>query len=267
MPPKKKESPPSFKEFFAGTTVKEVDPVSLTETMKILLFGHPGSGKTSLAASASKVAELSPVLFIDLEQGSLPALEHGDLDNMTIVQASSFKEFKVIIDQILNAEEIPFKTIVIDTVDRLQHYIVRHWGDAASGFEKWAQSFDQVFDAVDALAQDIGVNVIAITHETREIIEDRGYLTVGPTFQGKKSSRSLPSVFDIIGRVSRQWSDELEKNIIVLSTEGDEDYIIKRRFSNIPENLGNPNFEKIYKYVLEYIEDNINTKEKENEEE
>ncbi len=50
-----------------------IQPIKASERakyLKLLVYGQPGSGKTYLAGTATKVPELSPVLFIDVEGGT-----------------------------------------------------------------------------------------------------------------------------------------------------------------------------------------------------
>ena len=42
------------------------------KTFKMLLHGLSGTGKTSLAGTASKVEDLCPILFVDTEGGTMP---------------------------------------------------------------------------------------------------------------------------------------------------------------------------------------------------
>lgn len=241
---------PDFNKFFGDSTVKIVDPRETTLAFKALIFGLAGTGKTSIAASASKVPEMSPVLYVDFERGIMPAVEHGDLDNMTVVQPDTFMEFKSILNKINNADTLPFRTIVLDTVDKLQERVLEHWDSDANPYAKWANAYDQIIMTINALVKK-DINVICLTHEAREAFESTGILSIAPSFEGKKSIQKLPSVFDILGRLS--WEEVSEDEFIpVLTTKTAEDIIVKTRYSNIPSQLGNPTFTKLYKYIDEF---------------
>ena len=116
-----------FDSFLKNINVEVSDPRVNTPKLKVLLYGPSGTGKTSLASTASTVEELGPVLYIDLERGTAPAAKYGDLDNLLIVQPASYKEFAGLLVKISNAKDRPFNTVVIDTIDRLQEPTTRCW--------------------------------------------------------------------------------------------------------------------------------------------
>ena len=116
-----------FDSFLTGLNIEVSDPRKDVPKLKILLYGPSGTGKTSLASTASTVEELSPVLYVDLERGTAPAAKYGDLDNMLVVQPATYKEFADLLVKISEAKDKPFKTVIIDTVDRLQELIKLHF--------------------------------------------------------------------------------------------------------------------------------------------
>ena len=62
-----------FNNYFDKLAVKVVEVEDFDSAQRYLFYGQAGTGKTSLATSASLVPELCPVLVIDIEHGSLPA--------------------------------------------------------------------------------------------------------------------------------------------------------------------------------------------------
>lgn len=61
----------AFNKMLAAAGFTAEDPQELKD-ISILLFGGAGTAKTSLAATASKAPEMSPVLYLDFERGTLP---------------------------------------------------------------------------------------------------------------------------------------------------------------------------------------------------
>lgn len=245
-----------FDKFLKNIDIEVSDPRVNTPKLKVLLYGPSGTGKTSLASTASKVEELGPVLYIDLERGTAPAAKFGDLDNLLIMQPASYKEFADLLIKISGSKDMPFKTIVIDTVDRLQELIKVHFTTAnpKDSFAMWAATYDKVLDLVNKIAFDLGLNIICITHEAREITETERLSLIGPAFEGKQSFKKLPSIFDLIGRMT--WEDvgeDEEQLVSVLTVKSASNVLTKTRFDNMPSMVGNPTFDKIMNWVHEHF--------------
>lgn len=245
-----------FNNFLTGLNIEVSDPRRDIPKLKVLLYGPSGTGKTSLASTASTVEELSPVLYVDLERGTAPAAKYGDLDNMVIVQPASYKDFADLLLKISQAKNVPFKTVVIDTVDRLQELIKVHFTtvNPKDSFAMWAATYDKVLDLVNKIAFDLSLNIICITHEAREVTETERLSLIGPAFEGKQSFKKLPSIFDIIGRTTWEdvGEDEDEQLITVLTVKSSSNILTKTRFDNMPSMIGNPAMSKLMHWVHEH---------------
>ena len=84
-----------------------------------------------------------------------------------------------------------------------------------------------------------------------------------PDFEGKKSFKKLPAIFDIIGRMTWEdvGEDGEEQLITVLTVKSASSILTKTRFDNMPALIGNPSFDKIMGWVHEHYD----IKEKEDE--
>lgn len=247
-----------FDSFLKNLNIEVSDPRVTTPKLKVLLYGPSGTGKTSLASTASMVEELGPVLYIDLERGTAPAAKFGDLDNLLIVQPATYKEFADLLVKISSAKDKPFNTVVIDTVDRLQELIKLHFAEAnpRDSFAMWAAAYDKVLDLVNKTAFDLSLNIICITHESREVTETERLSLIAPAFEGKQSFKKLPSIFDIIGRMTWEdvGEDGNEQLITVLNVKAPSNILTKTRFDNMPAMIGNPTMSKIMHWVHEHYD-------------
>ena len=86
---------------------------ALNSPKTILIYGDAGRGKSWLAASASEIAEMSPVLLIDVEGGaSAVARDWKDVD---VINVNNHEQFDAVIQDLLNVKH-NYKTVIIDTL-------------------------------------------------------------------------------------------------------------------------------------------------------
>lgn len=135
---------------------------------RILLYGRPGIGKSSFAASFPNP------LFLLTEETGLTGID-------ALPIAHTFKEFWDNVKELTEFEEIPFKTLVIDSVSQLDALVVDHilekesaknakvttLASACGGYGAGHQRAAQIHRALKSMLdkfQDKGVIVIYISH-------------------------------------------------------------------------------------------------------
>ncbi len=132
---------------------------------RVLIYGPPGLGKTSLAA------EFPAPVFLDVEQG-LPA----GVDAATFGEVTSYDDLMSAIASLYD-DDHEFGTIVVDTLDRLEPLV---WAKAcadnrwdsieAPGYGKGYVTADRywrdMLEGLNALRKDRGMAVVMIAHST-----------------------------------------------------------------------------------------------------
>lgn len=266
----------NFNEMFANLGVEVTEPTAHLESTSWLLYGGMGCGKSSVAATASKVEELQDVLFLDLENGSLPVSEWGDPDHVTILNIKSWDDMSKVFKWIVGwesehtnkkgeVEPFPFKTIVIDTIDKMQDYIYAKWEKGGDGFDAWRQVYEQAMRIVDTLHHDSGLTVIAITHADRQANDLTGEDFIRPSFEGKKSDRKMAQVFDFVAYMEWREHPETEKLYPVMVTRTADDIEAKRRINDFPDVLWNPSFARIMELLHEAVDKKYQEEEQQKE--
>lgn len=100
--------------------------------LKILIYGQPGVGKTSLAASSSLVETMSPVLFVSAECGHLAISEDVpelvDAGRITATPFQGFGELDVLLAWLERGDHT-YKTIVFDSLSDVQESMAQMWSD------------------------------------------------------------------------------------------------------------------------------------------
>lgn len=238
----------AFDKMLAAAGFKAEDPQELKD-ISLLMYGGAGTAKTSLAATASKVEEMSPVLYLDFERGTLPLRDWGDLDKITIVHLDTWAETNKFIYQVvrpaMQAGAFPYRTVVLDTVDALQELIVREAKTANPGnnYVPWTDAYDNVVTLVDAFRRVDGVNLIVTTHVDRMTNSVTGETQVGPAFKGSQSGKHMPSKFDFVVYMQ---AGQNEGRPVMRASFFMPGTITKRRTRSFPDHLINPTMSQIW---------------------
>ena len=105
----------TFENMLAAAGFKAEGPQELKD-ISMLLYGGAGSGKSSFSATASRVPEMSPVLYLDFERGTLPLKEWGEPDKITILHLDSWADTHRFITQVIrptmNSRTFPYLSLI-----------------------------------------------------------------------------------------------------------------------------------------------------------
>lgn len=172
--------------------------------LRIVIYGVPGVGKTTLAA------KLPNALFFDYENGShgidIAKVEPTDLPNTFAALNGAFNEFR--------RDSQGFRNLVIDTADRLEErldkayaaalkspvesvFSVNDYGRTVAAF---TTAFGTMLDIASRLVES-GVNVVFLAHEQirkREVLEGTQTYDHSELKLSKGSSKLLVEWADVI---------------------------------------------------------------------
>lgn len=91
----------------------------------MVVYGPPGVGKTTLAASAGACEAMSEVLFVDAEAGLLSTIGNPDFPTPDSVKLESFTHLQDILHY-LQFQEHKYKTVVLDSLTELSKICLDH---------------------------------------------------------------------------------------------------------------------------------------------
>ena len=168
--------------------------------VRIVLYGTEGIGKTSTAA------RLPNPLFLDLEKSTY-GMDVAGIDTMVPNEVSMSELLGIVED--LKKDHQGFETLVIDTADKLEEFLIRDmcrenkkdsiesWG-YGSGYKLIQGRMSKVLDSLTDLTES-GMNVCLVAHSAlrkQELPEERGAFD---RYELKLTKLSAPLL--------KEWSD------------------------------------------------------------
>lgn len=100
-----------------GLDIRSV--VEQTEFFNMLVYGESGVGKTTLAGSAVEVPEMRPVIFLDIEGGTLSLRD--TYPEVEKVRIDSWYDLEYVYAD-LKSNPTKYKTVVLDSISELQEF-------------------------------------------------------------------------------------------------------------------------------------------------
>lgn len=149
--------------------------------LKLLIYGKPGRGKTTLAATADIYSETAKCLYFSVEDGELALTEpevYGGTEGISIIRINSYKKFRDLCQELIDESDTHgFKTIVVDTVnvlaklllfDLVEQWNIKYPNKKREDFEIQLQDYSgtnkQFFNIIDDL-KNTRLNFILLAHE------------------------------------------------------------------------------------------------------
>ena len=190
--------------------------------LSLMFYGDPGMGKTVLACSAIEVAEMQPILLLDLEsnitsvKSKLNFIEAKDLgkkiikDKIDRLAITSTNDIQGVLDYVLTNPTI-YKTVIIDSLSEICSMALNE----AAGEGKVRKSLLTVIphqiqnygyvtllikQIIDAFKQ-LDATIIYTSLEDIDKIEGELVMKVRPNFFGKLS-REVMARIAIVGNLS-----------------------------------------------------------------
>jgi hypothetical protein len=157
-------------------SLKDVLKVSVTLPPRILFYGDPGIGKTTLAS------EFPEPIFLQIEDGT-PG-------GVTLNSFGKLEKFPQVMEAIgaLYTEEHDFQTLVIDSITELERLVFNETcsrGDDKGNKQTSIEGFgygkgyvlaqrvwQELIDGINALRRDRGMAIILIAHSSIERFDD-----------------------------------------------------------------------------------------------
>lgn len=224
--------------------------------INMLVYGDPGVGKTVLAGSASVVPELSPVLYIDVEGGTLSLRQR--FPDVHVVRVKSFNDFGKLFSELQKSDH-GYKTVVLDSITEIQKFgmyeIMRRTLEDdpdrdpdLPGIGEWGKNTEQMRRTIRAF-RDLPMNTI--------------FLALGATDQDKKGNRltkpalsaklaaEIAGFLDVVCYMYKKTDRDTGEVKRLLLTAGTDEFIAKDRTDKLPPILEDPDMKTIHKIMFD----------------
>ncbi len=180
--------------------IKKSNELVIPTTVKMMIYGQAGFGKTTVSLSAPKP------LLLDFDNG-VKRVNMSHLDGVDIVQVTSWEDVQQVLQEDLSA----YRTIVVDTIGKMMDFIIAYrcgtrnpqikdWGNINSDFT-WLTRTLSVMDK----------NVVFVAHrDTRK----EGDETVFIPALREKSYNSIVTELDLLGYMEMRSENGKQKRMI-----------------------------------------------------
>lgn len=183
-----------------------VTPAEAIPYLNILIYGEPGAGKTYLAGTAQDSKHTSPILFLDVEGGTVTLRKKPGID---VVRIKKIEDVVDIYNKLAADKSGYYKTVVIDSLSEVQKLDLRFCMDEeynkkpdsidrdVATLRSWGKSGERMRRIIRAY-RDLPMNTIMTSLVASEKDEQTGVVQFFPMFPGKLRGE-VPGYFDIVG--------------------------------------------------------------------
>lgn len=235
--------------------------------LNIMIYGDSGAGKTLLSAGAAFVAEMSPILFIDVEGGTHTISHFEDTADIDIVPDPSdertlrWTDLQKIYDALYQGQH-SYKTVVIDSLTEMQKLSMSSTLGAGNKaeidaignlpeYKDWHINTESMRRMVRAF-RDLPINTIftALADEKvdpRTVKAENPRMIKAPAFT-KKLQQEIPAFFDMVFYLYSKARGST--NIRYIQTDKDNTVVAKCRVYGIPMTIESPDMEMLYNMLV-----------------
>ena len=180
--------------------IKKSNELTIPSTVKMMIYGQAGMGKTTLALSAPHP------LLLDFD-GGVKRVNMAHLDGVDIVQVTSWQD----VQQVLQENLSSYQTIVVDTIGKMMDFIITYkCGTRQPQIRDWG-GINAEFSWMTRTLSSLNKNVVFVAHrDTRKEGDD----TVCIPALREKSYNSIVTELDLLGYLEMKNENGVQRRTI-----------------------------------------------------
>ena len=180
--------------------IKKSNELVIPTTVKMMIYGQAGMGKTTVALSAPKP------LLLDFDNG-VKRVNMAHLDGIDIVQVTSWQDVQQVLQEDLSA----YQTIVVDTIGKMMDFIISYkCGTRQPQIRDWG-GINAEFSWLTRTLSSLNKNVVFVAHrDTRKEGDDTVFI---PALR-EKSYNSIVTELDLLGYLEMRNENGIQKRTI-----------------------------------------------------
>ena len=180
--------------------IKKSNELVIPSTVKMMIYGQAGMGKTTVALSSPKP------LLLDFDNG-VKRVNLAHLEGVDIVQVGSWQD----VQQVLLEDLTAYQTIVVDTIGKMMDFIISYkCGTRQPQIRDWG-GINAEFSWMTRTLSSLNKNVVFVAHrDTRKEGDDTVFI---PALR-EKSYNSIVTELDLLGYLEMRNENGVQKRTI-----------------------------------------------------
>lgn len=204
--------------------IKKSSELVIPSTVKMMVYGQAGMGKSTLALSAPNP------LLLDFDNG-VKRVNMSHLDGVDVVQVESWNDLK----QLMNEDLTPYRTIVVDTIGKMMDFIITACcGTRQPQIKDWGR-INQEFTWFTRALSSLNKNIVFVAHRDSRKEGDENVFV--PALR-EKSYNAIVTELDLLGYVEMRNEHGAQKRTITFDPTSRND---GKNTCNLPGIMEIPN--------------------------
>lgn len=159
-----------------------------TNGVKILVYGHAGVGKTTLATTMP-----NPVIIS--AEGGLLSINGSSIP---YIEVSNMGDLKEVYEWIVSPEGKKYDSVILDSLSEIAEVVLAHEKSITKdGRAAYGEMATQMTSLIRAFRDLSGKNVL-MTAKVEKSQDETGRMLYAPSMPGTKLAQTLPYFFDLV---------------------------------------------------------------------
>ena len=182
--------------------IRKSNELALPSTVKMMIYGQAGMGKSTLALSAPKP------LLLDFD-GGVKRINMNHTKDVDTVQVEKWDDMKQLLSDVQSLAS--YQSIVVDTIGKMMDFIIIYKCGTRQPYLKDWGGINQEFTWFTRALSSLNKNIIFVAHrDTRKEGDDTVFI---PSLR-EKSYNSIVTELDLLGYLEMKSENGVQKRTI-----------------------------------------------------